>query len=93
MTEPYVIQHERDLFALKLYRFNEYVRKVHPHTNIRFTIYKEVDTDPVYALKINGVEYFYYDYPAFSYDSVYKIRSMTNEYIYREITSHPLPEW
>lgn len=93
MAMLYYSVHDRDRLALKLFKFNEFVRKTHPEQNIRFTIYKSHKEDPVYALKINGVEFYNYTYPTFDYETVQKLRYMTDEKIYNEIMSNPLPEW
>lgn len=93
MSDTIYDLHDRDRIALKLFKFNEYVRKNHPEIKLRFTIYKNAGEAPVYALKINGTEYYYYDYPAFSYDTISRLKTMTDDWIFREITTNPLPEW
>jgi hypothetical protein len=89
----YYTIHDRDRLALKMFKFNEYVRKNHPESCVRFRIVKEPKEDPVYALNINGTEYYCYDYGKFSYDNIYKIEYMTDSWIYKLITESPLPEW
>lgn len=85
---------ERDKLALKLYKFNEYVRKEHPSAQIRFTIHKDAnEPDPVYGLTINGTEYFDFAYQQFSSSDMYRIKKYTDRSIYKEIVTSPLPEW
>lgn len=85
---------ERDKLALKLYKFNEFVRKEHPEIQIRFTIYKDAnEPDPAYSLTINGEEYFDFEYQQFSSADMHRIRKYTNRSIFREIVTSPRPEW
>ena len=82
--------HERDRVAMRIYRFNEWVKKAHPDADLRFSVFKDANCPPEYIIKIDGNVYYEYDCGFFDESNVADVLcELPNDVIFKAILENP----